>query len=281
MAAIFVVTCLFSADPTLTLVANRDEIRQGDYVVVKAVLLNNTDIGVSVEHPGIPSRNRIRYELKMAEKWMDVPAMCERNGVGIPGPAPDPIVEVNATYAQYDSIQLIGKDGFVFDKPGDYQLRAVGKANGARVESKPITIKVQARGPAYLRMIKEAKDDLYLLGCQHLERKVPERLIALKEVGGNIAGGVENLLLMERITSGEERTGESVFNYIRQRTDPTSAQVDFIILGYHYHKNRDFESLAKVVEALPDQSMIVWEWSVFIAFRNHRVPQVVVPAKPE
>ena len=146
---------------------------------------------------------------------------------------------------------MLAGNRFVFETPGTYELRAVAQCSGMRIESRPLTILVKQRDAASLeRILKSVRgvpleftpdmtaeekkrrillsrgsDKFWKLGATEFEGEVGEGLQQLEDVGGNIASGVKNLTLMERILSGEERTGDDVLAYIRKRMDPLNAEV--------------------------------------------------------
>jgi hypothetical protein len=111
---------------------------------------------------------------------------------------------------------------------------------------------------------------------------LPDKLVALEDVGGNIGNGVKNMRLMARIVTGEEKTGDDVVKYIRDRMDRLDAEQGFAILGNHYFTKQDWANLAKVNDAIAENSWMKWQWQASLDFHKLKEPpRIVVPERPQ
>jgi hypothetical protein len=264
--------CLFAADPTVALTLNRAEICRYDYLAVKSVIANPSEIGVYIEKklPG-PA---IQFELWNGESWIPIRGMEFRRPQGAKGKPP--LLNINATYAEYNTIFWDEKDRYVFDQPGRFKLRAVVQLSGERVESEAVAFTVKPRAPSMIKRIKDAGISVATLGGRWLTPPVPDKLVALEDVGGNIGAGVTNLRLMDRIVTGEENTGNDVLRYVCAQMDPLDAEMCLAILGNHYFRKQDWENLAKVNDSFAENSWMKWQWQASLDFHLRKVPTLIV-----
>ena len=272
---------LVAEDADLTLSVNRTSICQRDPLVVKAVLANH-GVGL-LKMTGKPAgSNRIRFQQQIDGQWVTLPSQSSRFGGGaiMPGSrgGDGQFIAENASCAEYDAILLDSKNNFVFDRPGKFVIRANSDTSAAQLTSDPVAVEVEARKPAQLDRIEAAKKWLYLIGRRAPSHgNVPQQLVELRDVGGNIAKGIDQLLLIERIRGGAETLGdEDVAKYLRRHTSGVDCEVALLVLGYHYNQKQDYKRLAQVVEALPDMTVMTREWSYYLDLRT---PPSFVPGK--
>lgn len=302
MNAVVLILCVLGADPSLVLTVGSEELLQCDHLVVKTVLRNDTELSVTIDRRGGFTDDSIRIESKLGGKWKSLGYMDEQFGVPAIGGVPDPILESGAVYAQYDVLMFTGKT-LDFEKPGTYELRAAVSCSGNSIVSPTVKVVVKERDADSLERIKrsfrgvpfeiapgmtpeEIKRRIILshgdgkfgnLGATWFQGEVGEGLEELADVGGNLGAGIQRLQLLSRILEGIEPTGEDVIGYIRARMNKVDAEVALHVLGRRYEKKRDWDNLAKVVGALPDKSMMVYQWAGAVERARPTVPRVVVP----
>ena len=281
MIAVMVTWLLVAEDADLTLSVNRTSICQRDPLVVKAVLANHGEDLIKMT--GKPARsNRIRYQQQINGKWIPLPSWSTRSGIGtmMPGSrgGDGQFIAKDASCAEYDVIVLDSKDNFIFDKLGKSQIRAIAETSVGQLTSAPVTIVVEPRKPEQLERIESAKKWLYLIGQDVPSHgSVPKQLVELRDVGGNIAKGIDQLLLVERIRGGAESVGdENVAKFVRRHASGVDCEVTLILLGYHYNQRQDYKRLAQVVEAIPDMTVMTREWEYYLDLRT---PSRFVPGK--
>lgn len=264
--------CLLVADPTVVLTLNRAEIYPYDYLGVKSVIKNPSDIGIYIENelPG-PA---IQFEFWNGE-WIPIRGMEFRRPQGPKGEPP--LLDIGATYAEYNTILLDDKDRYVFAQPGQFKLRAVVQLSGQRVESKAVALSVKHRAPTLIKRVKDAGISVASLGGLWLTPPLPPELIALEDIGGNVGQGVKNMRLIERIMTGQEKTGNDVLEHIRDRMDPLDAEMSLVILGNHYFRKQEWVNLAKVADSFPENSWFKWQWQASLDFHLPEIPLLVVP----
>jgi hypothetical protein len=255
------------------LTANRTEVLSHDFVVVKSVIVNNTDRPLSIEHK--VAGPAIQFEVKHGDTWTAIRGMYDRKSHGVRLSDP-PLLDADAGYAEYNLILFDDKDRYVFSRPGPIELRAEVQLSGNRVESKPVTITVQPRAPSLIKRIKEVGINVARLGGPTLRPPLGEDLVALADVGGNIGEGAKQMRLMERILSGQERTGDDVIKYIRDRMAPLDAETSMAILGEHYFRKQDWANLAKIAEEFPENSWMKASWEASLEFHSRRPPTIIV-----
>ncbi len=276
MIAILSAALLLAAEPELTLEVNSRTIRQYDQVVVKAVVANYAEEPLSFTGELNSAANYIRFEMKKGPEWQAVREMGAGIHCGVPGIGP--VLEKGATYAEYDSIHLKKhRISFVFDKPGKYVLRAVVSTSAGKLESKPVVVTVEPRKPDELRKIESSKQMLAWLTVLPLSQPLPQEVIALKHVGGNIGATVENLLFLETVRTGQQRLdGDDIVKTLRKKMTGIELEVGLHTLGTLYSQKLDWKHLQQVVDALPDatRSALSWEHNLDL----HR-PAEFVPSR--
>jgi hypothetical protein len=268
---------LMGETPHLELTANRIEIQTCDFVIVKSVISNKSESAVYVEHK--VAGPAIQFEIKNGETWIPIRGMYDRKAHGVLRP---PLLDIDARYAEFNLILLDGKDQFVFSQPGRFELRAEVQLSGKQVQSKPVVITVKPRAQSLVKRIQDAGISVGTAGGAYLKPPLPDKLVALEDVGGNIGDSIKNKLLMQRIVSGEERTGDDVIKYIRERMDPLDAEISLAILGEHYfRKKQDWANLAKVAAEFKEDSWLTFSWQASLDFHAlQQLPMLVVPPEP-
>lgn len=297
---------LMASGPSLAIEASTHELLQFDHVVVKCVLRNDSDISITIDDWIRLFPDFVRVQMRVQGEWKPLRSMLSQVGVLELGPAPDPILESGAEYAQYGSFFLTGQD-FIFSEPGTFEIRAVVKCSGNIIESNTIKFVVARRNARTLARIRDAVTDRPVsftsgmsveekrkavmaslrrgkfvnvgeISFNGFEGNMSENMSAIADVGGNLGKGIARLELLSRILSGQERTGEDVIGYVRQEFDnQVDAEVALHVLGRHYQKQKDWLNLAKIVDALPDRTIQVYAWESEVARRLQTVPRVVVP----
>jgi hypothetical protein len=290
----------------LTIEVSTHELLQFDHIVVKCVLRNDSIVSITIDDWLGLFPDFVRIEMREKQKWKPLRSMFSQVGTWELGPAPDPILEAGAEYAQYSSIFLEGQD-FVFSKPGTFEIRAVARCSGNEIVSNAIKLVVARRDPRILARIRDAVTDtpvsfspgmsleekrsavinsrrrgkfvgLGAITFAGFEGNTSQNINAIADVGGNLGKGIGRLQLLSRILNGQEPTGEDVIGYVRQELDnQVDAEVALHVLGQHYKRHKDWLNLAQVVDALPDRTIQMYEWEKEIARRLQTVPRVVVP----
>jgi hypothetical protein len=270
---------LMGDTPHLELTVNRSEIQAYDFVIVKSVVSNKSESAVFVEHK--VAGPAIQFEIKRGDTWTPLRGMDMRKMHGSLSAGGPPLLDVGGRYAEFNVILVDGKDQFVFERPGRFELRAEVQLSGKRFESKPVTITVKARDSSMVNRIKKAGIGVGAIGSWlNRDPLLSDQLVALEDVGGNIGAGVKNKLLMQRIISGEERTGDDVIKYVRDRMDPLDAEISLAILGEHYFRKQDWPNLAKVAAEFRENSWITFSWQASLDFHALKEPLLVVPPEP-
>ncbi len=261
--------------PSVDLTVNRTEIQAFDFVIVKSVISNKSEIGVYIEHK--VAGPAIQFEIKNGDTWTPIRGMYMRKTHGVLSAGGPPLLDIDGRYAEFNLILLDGKDQFVFQRPGRFELRAEVQLSGKRFESKPVAITVKGREPSIVDRIK--KVSVANIADWEWDSRTPlaEELVALQEVGGNIGEGLKNRLLMQRILGGEERTGDDVIRYIRDHMEPLDAELGLAVLGRHYFRKQDWPNLAKVAAEFRENSWMTFSWQASLDFHLQKVPMLVVP----
>jgi hypothetical protein len=244
---------------------NAPEIKQRDHLLIKTVLLNNTGRDVSIErkdeHPG----NLIHYQMRVGEDWKHLRPMSSWWGVAAIVSGPSPVLKPNATFAEYDSVHFVRdklKELFVFEAPGEYQLRAYGWCDGKEIVSSPVKVIVRARTAEELMRIGQLRSgEFALLNCKEDAYPLPAKLRALRDIGGSIGSGVRNRELIEHILAGDDPRPDDIVQHIRENMDSIDAQFAFQTLGFEYRRKRDYGNLSRIVDELRDPSHNVLSWS--------------------
>jgi hypothetical protein len=257
----------------LELTPNRTEVLSHDFVVVKSVIVNKSDLAVSIEHKA--AGPTIQFEIRSGSDCIPIRGMDDRKSHAVRLSDP-PLLDIDASYAEYDVILFDDKDQFVFNRPGPVELRAVVQLSGNRVESKPIVITVKRRAPSLIKQIEGVGISVATLGGQWLTSPLPDKVVALEDVGGTISDGIRNRQLIDRIARGEEKTGDDVVKYVRNRMAPLDAEIGLALLGNHYLLKQDWERLAKVNEAFSENSWMKASWEASLEFHSRRPPTIIV-----
>lgn len=270
---LFVVAILlFGAEDLaeLTLRPNSTEILQRDNLLVRVVLKIKSESAITVFSAG--GIDRFRMELLEDDKWVRVGAP---QGDG--GPGGGLLLLGKSTFVGAKHLHL-RKAGFLFEDPGEYQLRAVAKMPWGELASRPVTINVNKRDKVDLKRI--ADPELRLGHLAHgVESPMPKNILALETVGGNIGRTIKERLMtrtlaLEEPWKGESVAKEKVCDWLSKRMDPVSYEHALIQLGIFYRQKKNWDGLFRVSQALLDDSA---ERRSF----EYRLHQLVNPPPPE
>jgi hypothetical protein len=123
---------------------------------------------------------------------------------------------------------------------------AVAVTEALDLRSDPISITVAERPPANLERIQKAEDVLLYLECGSLSWKMPESLLALEDVGGNIGASIRNFRVLQKVAAGNEP--------IPAGLDPVSHESALCLLAQHYRRTASWDRLRDVVAKMRDDS---------------------------
>ena len=238
------------ASAQVTLDSNAKEILQRDNLLLLAVIENKSESALTVfSQPGRP--NHIQLELFKDGDWVpvDVP-----RGDFMPGSGRI-LLDGMSTYAETKTLQ-IERWGFVFEAPGTYKLRGVAKMPWGDQASEPLVITVKERSAADLKRIKADVLGYLEAGAQ---APLPEKLLALQSVGGNIARTIEysqktRAVAEETPWKGVTVRREEACDWLRKELDPVSAEHALLSLGNAYRTKKNIDGIFRVLSALPHDS---------------------------
>lgn len=252
----FILLLLTAPDSAkLTLVPNTKEILQCDNLLLFTVLENNSISAVRLL--GEPRLGgRIRYEVQEKDQWVQVRPAGDQLTIPCFLPGNGDLLEGKSTLAECEVLHRRSLDGaFLFETPGKYQIRAVAKMPWGDLPSESVTITVGKRAEIALKMIDSVQPkDLWVLAHPSLKRPLPENLLKLKYVGGNIARTIDHWLMAKTVSEGGEWKGtraakEQACERLRENMDPVAYEHYLEHLG-SYYEDRDGDSLARVASAM-------------------------------
>ena len=251
---------VLSADDSakLTLVPNATEILQRDNLLLLSVLENKSISAVHVMLDGSDSGGgRIWHEIQdKDDRWVKIRAAVDQVSefCGIRGSL---VMAGESAYAECEAIHRRSlKGAFLFENPGTYKIRAVVKMPWGDLPSEPVLITVKERPWPDLKMIESIPPkDLWALGRPSPGRPLPESLLKLKSVSGNIARTMEQWEMAEVACEGGkwrdvDVAKEKSFRWMQKNMDPVAYEHSLDALGYHYLVMKRWEELPRVVNAM-------------------------------
>jgi hypothetical protein len=147
------------------------------------------------------------------------------------------------------------------ETPGTYKIRVVATMPWGELPSEPITITVRKRDVADLKKIESVPPyDLRALAVPDVELALPEKLLELKPVGGNIAWTIDQWEKMQAAAEGGQWRGiriskERSCEWLRESMDPVAYEHSLERLGSYYRATKQWEPLSHVVPAMKYDSM--------------------------
>jgi hypothetical protein len=245
--------------PYLELAANNATILQRDPLFLMSLVHNCGDADVRLFHesPG----DYAALDLRVEGQWHRIPTLAktrpaheEREGV-----KKGRLVLSHSSYAEYHAIHREG-EAFLFDEPGQYELRAVARTADGELTSKAITITVEARSAKNLQRIAAASEQLQHLQFVTLRTKLPAQIKALEEVGGNIGMAIKNELHLQEITSFEKTlrgdiTWGRISDVLNKHFDSLSGKMALERIASTYLYGAAPEGMAEVAQAMPHDSL--------------------------
>jgi len=254
-----------SADDSakLTLVPNATAILQRDNLLLLSVLENKSISAVHVMLDGSDSGGgRIWHEIQdKDDRWVKIKAAVDQMRIfcGLRG---NLVMPGESAYAECEAIHRRNlKGAFLFENPGTFKIRAVVKMPWGDLPSEPVSITVKERPWSDLEMIESIPpNDLWALGRPSLGRPLPESLLELKPVGGNIAHTLEQWEMAEAACEGREWKGAAILKekncqWMEKNMDPVAFENSLDALGAYYVGKKHWEGLPRLIDAMQYDSL--------------------------
>ncbi|MGI8982595.1 MAG: hypothetical protein ACR2FY_25465 [Pirellulaceae bacterium] len=246
----------------LTLVPNTKEILQRDNLLLLTVLENHSISAVRLFGDMDSFGGWIRHEIQDKNgKWVKVKHSVDQIGVfcGARGKC---MLDAKSTYAECEAMHRRSlKGAFLFETPGTYKIRAVATMPWGELPSEPVTITVRKREETDLQKIESVPPgDLWVLALPNLETPLPEKLVELKAVGGNIAWTIDQWQMAQAACEGGEWKGTRVTKeknceWLRENMAPVAYEHSLEHLGSYYRATKHWEGLSRVVPAMKYDSV--------------------------
>jgi hypothetical protein len=243
--------------PRIVVIPNSKAILQRDHLWLMAVVENRatSDIKITSE-PAVGGRCAT-FEVREGESWKSVSVMNElrvpcRDFMGR-------TVLAGCTYAEFAALQR-DATRFVFGVSGKYEVRAKVETSIGPLVSEPVAITVDARSPDHLRQIDLATDVLGKLDLRTLRGTLPENLLALTGVGGNIQRSLDNARLLQEYATTGTVDGlkvelEKLPELLRQRLDPVNKEMALQLLAQHFMRTEELPGLKVVARTMSHDSL--------------------------
>jgi hypothetical protein len=269
----------------LTLIPNATEILQRDNLLLLSVLENRSISAVHV----MPDKGEdlggghICYEIEKDGSWVRItPAFSQIAFLcGLKGKL---VLSGESSYAERESIHRRSlKGAFLFETPGTYKLRAVAQMPWGEHPSEPVTITVKARPEIDLQAIESVTPmDLWALGRPSLERPLPENLLKLKSVGGNIAHTLEQWEMAQAACEGGKWKDAVILKekncqWMKKNMDSVALEHSLDVLSRYYLSKRHWEALPRCLEAMQYDSSMRRE----LIYQQKLLARPPTPAIPE
>lgn len=256
---------LLAADDSakLTLVPNATEILQRDNVMLLSILENKSISAVHIMLDGSDSGGgRIRHEMQDKEgRWGKIRASVDqfRLFCGLRGSF---VMQGDSAYAECEAIHRKSlKGAFLFEAPGTYKIRGVVTMPWGELYSEAVTITVKERPLSDLKSIESIPpNDLWSLGNPNLDRALPESLLKVRHVGGNIARTIDQWQMAQaafegRVWKGKPIAKERNCQWMRENLDPVAYEHSLDALGHYYVTKKHWDGLPRVVDAMKYDSV--------------------------
>lgn len=261
----------------LTLVPNTKEIQQRDNLLLLTLLENESNSAMKIFGGGGSGGSWIRYEIQDKDgKWLKVMPALDQMAI-LCGPRGQFLLNAKTTYAEFEAFHRRSLDGaFLFEAPGVYKIRAVAAMPWGELPSEPVVITVRKRDEADLKKIESTPPtDLWVLALPSLEEPLPEKLVELRTVGGNIARTIDQWQMAQTACEGGEWRGTRVTKgkaceWLCKNMDPVAYEHSLEHLGVYYRGKLHWEGLSRVVAEMQYDS----------AKRRGFVRQLELLAKP-
>jgi hypothetical protein len=271
---------LLSMDVELTVTVNSPSIRQCDPLIVKASVENRGRDLLAIKDRDPACDNRVRYEYRPVgrEEWVALPTMSRLGTFsGLPsGYETDEIVLWEKDiWPEYDVVLLDDKDEFVFARPGRFELRAVVETATTKrpieaTGSQPVVVTVEPRPAKDRERIENSRKIVHKACGSRWQRTIPKELRELHDVGGSLGPNVANLLLIERITNGEQHVGYDAFEFLQERLSGIDLEIGLLRLGDYYRQRQDRKRLAQIISGLRHRTLLSIEWDYFVELKPRR-----------
>lgn len=249
-----------SNSPRLVVVPNRSTILQRDHLALLAMVENPGNADIRIIHGRRTNFGEyIRFEVRDGKKWRSIRTMKDLgtnlngDGYGSGDTERGRAILAHATYAELPALLRDG-DSFLFENPGQVELRGVVSTQDRKIVSEPIAITVMPRSAEELQRIGAASKDLIYLELRVLEWVFPQSVTALADVRGNIAQTIDNARVVQEFVHSGTVDGvrvprEKICDTLKARFDRVNFNIALDRLAEHGAKMRDWELVRGVVAA--------------------------------
>ncbi len=267
--ALLVLTLAAEESVVLRLSPNTADVLQCDNLLVLSIIENRNLSAVKMA--GELRHGWIRYEIEKDGKWVRVAPTADQ--IAAPcGIGDAPLLKGESTYAECAALHRWSVRGkFLFESPGTYKIRAVATMPWGDIASEPVRIAVKSRDGAGLRKIDSVPPwDLWGLGMPSLEQPLPEELIELKSVGGNIGKTITTWEMVGTACEGGDWKGHKVSKdqaceWLKENLEPVAFEHSMILLGSYYRQKKYWSGLPAVVSSMKHDSMTRQDFLYYLA----------------